>query len=42
LDDQKITEDNLKWYSDLKAELEKNGIPIDDISQLAKVVSRIS
>jgi hypothetical protein len=41
LDDQKITEDNLKWYSDLKAELGKNGLAVDDISQLVKVASGI-
>src|SRR5215207_9314103 len=41
LDDQKITEDNLKWYSDLKEELEKNGLSVDDISHLAKVVNGI-
>jgi uncharacterized coiled-coil DUF342 family protein len=38
---EKMTAANLKWYSDLKEELRKYGIPVDDISQLAKVVSGI-
>jgi hypothetical protein len=42
LDEQKITENNLKWYSDVKAELGKNGLPVNDVSQLIKVVSGIS
>ena len=41
LDDQKITEDNLKWFSDLKTELGKNGLSVDDVSQLVKVVRGI-
>ena len=41
LKDEKMTAANLKWYSDLKKELGKNGIPVDDISQLARVVSGI-
>jgi DNA-binding transcriptional MerR regulator len=39
---EKMTAANLKWYSDLKEELRKYGIPVDDISQLAKVVNGIS
>jgi hypothetical protein len=41
LDEQKITDDNLKWYSDIKAELGKNGLFVDDVSQLVRVVSGI-
>ena len=41
LDGQKITEDNLKWYSDIKAELGKNGLFVDDVSQPVRVVSGI-
>jgi len=41
LKDEKMTAASLKWYSDLKEELGKNGIPVDDISQLARVVSGI-
>jgi FtsZ-binding cell division protein ZapB len=39
LEDGKITSYRLKWYSDLKAELGKYGIPVDDISKLAKLVN---
>ncbi len=42
LKDEKMTAANLKWYSDLKEELRKYGIPVDDASQLAKVVNGIS
>lgn len=31
----------LQWYSDLKAELGGYGIPVEDISRLAKTVSGI-
>jgi DNA-binding transcriptional MerR regulator len=31
----------LKWYSDIKEELRKYGIPIDDISQLANIVNGV-
>jgi len=41
LDEQKITDDNLKWYLDIKAELGKNGLSVDDVSQLVRVVSAI-
>jgi hypothetical protein len=30
---------DLKWYSDLRAELRKYGIPVDDISKFAKAVN---
>jgi hypothetical protein len=32
---------DLQWYSDLKAELGGYGIPVEDISRLAKTVSGI-
>ncbi len=38
LEDARITSFKLKWYSDLKAELGKYGIPAEDISKLAKLV----
>jgi prefoldin subunit 5 len=41
LEEEKITADNLKWYSDLKAELGKNGISVEDISKLATIVKNI-
>ncbi|MGB6528482.1 MAG: helix-turn-helix domain-containing protein [Candidatus Nitrosopolaris sp.] len=41
LQDGKITSIRLKWYSDLKAELEKYGISVDDISKLAKLVNNL-
>src|SRR5215207_3995462 len=41
LQNEKATTAKLKWYTDLKAELGKSGIPVDDISQLAKVVNGI-
>jgi DNA repair exonuclease SbcCD ATPase subunit len=41
LQNEKATTANLKWYTDLKEELRKSGIPVDDISQLAKVVNGI-
>ena len=41
LHDKKMTTAKLKWYSDIKEELAKYGIPADDISQLAKVVNGI-
>jgi hypothetical protein len=36
--DYNITTQQLKWYSGLKEELAKYGIPVDDISQLAKMI----
>ena len=41
LHDKEITTAKLNWYTDLKAELNKYGIPIDDISHLAKVINGI-
>ena len=39
LHDERITAADLKWYSDLRAELRKYGIPVDDISKFAKAVN---
>jgi hypothetical protein len=36
-----MTAADLKWYSNLKAELRKYGIPVDDISKFAKAVNGI-
>ena len=36
-----MTASDIQWYSDLKAELEKYGIPVDDISKFAKIVDGI-
>jgi hypothetical protein len=41
LHDEKVTTATLKWYSDIKEELTKHGIPVDDISKLANVISGI-
>src|SRR5919108_4400260 len=41
LQNEKATTTKLKWYTDLKEELGKYGIPVDDISQLANVVNGI-
>jgi hypothetical protein len=41
LEEQKITADNLKWYSGLKEELGKLGIPVEDISKFLGVVKGI-
>jgi hypothetical protein len=41
IQNHKITKAELKWYSDLKAELGKYGIPVDDISKLASIVNGI-
>jgi hypothetical protein len=38
MEDYKTTVQQLRWYSGLKEELAKYGIPVDDISHLAKVV----
>jgi hypothetical protein len=39
----KITKENLKWYSEIKQELEKRyGIPVDNISKLAAIVNQLS
>jgi hypothetical protein len=34
-----MTAADLKWYSNLKAELRKYDIPVDDISKFAKAVN---
>jgi hypothetical protein len=39
LQDQRMTAADLKWYSDLRAELRKYGIPVDDIPKFAKAVN---
>lgn len=36
-----MTSAKLKWYSDIKVELSKYGIPVDEISKIAKVVAGI-
>src|SRR5215469_115679 len=41
VEDGKITSSRLKWYSDIKLEMEKYGIPVDDISKLAKLVNSL-
>jgi DNA repair exonuclease SbcCD ATPase subunit len=41
LNDEKMTTAKLKWYSDIKEELAKHGIPVDDISKLANVINGI-
>jgi peptidoglycan hydrolase CwlO-like protein len=41
VEDGRIASSRLKWYSDLKEELGKYGIPVDDISKLAKLVNCI-
>ena len=41
LQQQKMIASDLQWYSDLKAELGGYGIPVEDISRLAKTVSGI-
>jgi hypothetical protein len=41
LQDERITVTELKSYSDLRAELRKYGIPVDDISKFAKAIKGI-
>ncbi|HXX96275.1 MAG TPA: hypothetical protein VEL11_04055 [Candidatus Bathyarchaeia archaeon] len=41
VEDGRITSYRLKWYSDVKEELGKYGIPVDDISKLAKLANNI-
>jgi hypothetical protein len=36
---QRMIASDLQWYSDLKAELGRYGIPVDDISKLRKTVN---
>ncbi|MDQ6865692.1 MAG: hypothetical protein M3044_17925, partial [Thermoproteota archaeon] len=38
---ERITSSELKWYSDLRAELRRYGIPIDDIPKFAKIIDNI-
>jgi len=42
LHDERITATELKWYSDIKAELRKYGIPVDDIPKFAKAVNGLT
>ena len=43
LEESRITKENLKWYSDIKEELEtRYGIPVDDISKLGAIVDQVS
>jgi chromosome segregation ATPase len=43
LENHRITNENLKWYTDIKEELEKKyGIPASDISKFAKAVDGLS
>jgi DNA-binding transcriptional MerR regulator len=39
LQDERMTATGLRWYSDIKAELRKYGIPVDDIPKFAKAVN---
>jgi hypothetical protein len=41
LQDEGMTAADLKWYSDLRAELRKYDIPVDDISKFTKTVDGI-
>jgi hypothetical protein len=41
LEDKRMTTSELRWHTDLKEELRKYGIPIDDTSKFAKVVNNI-
>ena len=41
LQDKEITDSELKWYSKLKEELRKYGIPVEDISKLSKIVNGV-
>ena len=41
LQDEKMTSSGLKWYTSLREELRKYGIPIDDTSKFAKVINNI-
>ena len=41
LRDQRITFDQLKWYSELREELRKYDIPVEDISKLASVIKEV-
>ena len=37
-----ITQEKLDWYSKIKQELEKYGIPVDDISKLGAIVNNVA
>ena len=39
LQDERMTAAELKWYSNIRAELRKYGIPVDDIPKFAKAVN---
>jgi hypothetical protein len=41
IEHHKTTSEQLKFYSDLRKEFAKYGIPVDDISHLAKVVDGV-
>lgn len=41
LRNENMTSAKLKWYSDIKAELSRHGLRVDEISQIAKVVAGI-
>lgn len=41
LEDARITNFRLKWYTDLSEKLRKYGVPVHDISRLGKLVNNI-
>ena len=41
LQDERMTSSGLKWYSQLREELRKYGISVEDISKLAKLVNNL-
>ena len=40
--DYKTTTEQLEWYSGLREELAKYGIPVNDVSHLAKVIEGVT
>ncbi len=42
LKEERITSSAIQWYSDLRAELRKYSIPVDDISKFGKIVDNIA
>jgi cell division septum initiation protein DivIVA len=40
--DYKTTTEQLEWYSELREELDKYGIPVNDVSHLAKVIDGVT
>jgi hypothetical protein len=42
LKEERMTSSGLKWYYDIRAELRKYSIPVDDISKFAKIVDNIA